>query len=241
MQVRLQPSFNFSNWMFVFRWGLWTVAVNITDARAALHTLCPSCHRANQVTVECCCACSYLLQTTLALVRHTQPNHCLQTSIPSCAAAHAFKHLFQAVLQLMLKPNLALHRFVNEVCGMQLVALGYDSDREGYAALESTTYECTNCDLKVSEPEVVGRITLALEDDGTRASLWTKPSLVQRLVAKPGSEWGEVDSPERKAVERMLNEWIGKRYRATVNIQNGQLYVVNLVMVDDNNKKRRTN
>ena len=124
---------------------------------------------------------------------------------------------------------------------MQLVELGYDSDREGYAALATSTYECTHCDIKIAEPELAGRVTLMLEDDkGTRGDLWTKQALVQMLVAKPSTEWGEDDSPERRAVDRSLNEWIGRRYKVTVNILNSVLYVERLDAVDEPVKKRRT-
>ena len=124
---------------------------------------------------------------------------------------------------------------------LQLVELGYDSDREGYAALATSAYECQGCDLKVAQPELVVRVTLSLMDDaGTRGDLWTKPPLVQTLVARPGTEWGEEDSPERRAVERALNEWIGRRYKVTINIQSGTIYVIKLDAVDEPTKKRRT-
>ena len=83
-----------------------------------------------------------------------------------------------------------------------------------------------------------------LEDDkGKRGDLRTKQSLVQPLVAKPSSEWGEDDSAERRAVDRSLNEWIGRRYKyhkVTVNILDSVLYVVRLDAVDEPVKKRRT-
>ena len=59
-------------------------------------------------------------------------------------------------------------------------------------------------------------------------------------MAKPGSEWGEIDSADRRGVERALNEWLNKRYKVLVNIQNRALYVIGLDAVDEFVKKRCT-
>ena len=123
---------------------------------------------------------------------------------------------------------------------MQLIELGYDSDKEGEAAFDDPTFSCGRCDRKTSAPEAAGRVTLSVGDNGSYTDLWTKPGLVGMLVPKPAADWGEVDSPERRSVDRMLDEWIGKRYKATMAIQAGMLYCLKLEPVDGSSKKRRT-
>lgn len=101
-------------------------------------------------------------------------------------------------------------------------------------------FYCSGCDTKSNDTKAVGRVTLVVEDNGTEFHMWTKVPLVEWLVSRPGEEWGEIDSPERNMVKHQLDEHVGHRYRARIQIQNCKLYCTKLRRVDEQSKKRRT-
>lgn len=122
---------------------------------------------------------------------------------------------------------------------MQLVQMGYCSEDDVNTDMDAGLYECGHCNARIKEPAARGRITLTVEDQGERLQLWSKESLVEKLIPRPASDWGEPDSPDRNIVKHLLQEWVGSRYCVKVFIQGGRLYCVQLKSLDEKLKKRR--
>lgn len=122
---------------------------------------------------------------------------------------------------------------------VQLFLLGYDLETEGCQALDEPNYECGHCGTRTMQPTVVGHITLTVSNGGPEHDVWTKAGWVSNMVPRPASEWGEPHPPERQAIECLLDEWVGKRYRAVINVHNSRAYVCSMDQIISAPKKRR--